>query len=164
MQNVPNILILHIQEHIAKIVLYLTFITLSYHNPQITIIRFLVYSLQPFICILIQNHACKMLPIYLYCILGTHRKNSLASFFDRLGIFPPSRHSILLIQNYECKMFSIHLYYILGTHRKNSLASFFDHLICHKSEITTFEVLVYFLPAFHLYIERKPHTECSLYT
>lgn len=87
MQNVPNILILHIQEHIAKIILYLTFITLSYHNPQITIIRFLVYSLQSFICILIQNHACNMLPIYLYCILGTHCKNSLASFFDRLLVY-----------------------------------------------------------------------------
>lgn len=87
MQNVPNTLILHIQEHIAKIILYLTFITLSYHNPHITIIRFLVYSLQPFICILIQNHACKMLPIYLYCILGTHHKKSLASFFDRLLVY-----------------------------------------------------------------------------
>lgn len=164
MQNVPNILILHIQEHIAKIILYLTFITLSYHNPQITVIKFLVYSLQPFICTLILNHACKMLPIYLYSILGTHRKNSLASFFDRLGIFPSSCLSILLIQNYECKMFPIHLYYILGTHRKNSSASFFDHLIFHNSEITAIKVLVYFLLAFYLYIETKLHTECSLYT
>lgn len=92
-KNVPNTLTLHIQEHAAKNN-FVPFITLSYHNLHITIIRFVVYFLQPLSCILIQNHACKMFPIYLYCILGTHRKNSFASFFDRvlvyllLAIFP----------------------------------------------------------------------------
>lgn len=58
------------QEHIAKIVQHLSLIDFWYPSSQLLS------------TLLIQNYECKMFPIHLDYILGTHRKNSSASFFD----------------------------------------------------------------------------------